>query len=96
MLDSWLGKADCSAIEMLVGKRNTDQQFDRKSSRQVRQKVGRKYLCRLIVRRERNVGQKRNVGRQTNVGRECLNTSIRQSVGKYMSVGKGLCRPDLW
>jgi hypothetical protein len=72
MSDNWLGKADCSAIEMLVGKRNTDQQFDKKGSRQVRQRVGR----------ETKVGRERNVGRQTNVGRESLNTSVRQSVGK--------------
>jgi hypothetical protein len=49
----------------------------------------------LIVCWERNVGRERNVGWQWNVGRESLITSVRQSVGKYMLVGKGLCRPDL-
>jgi hypothetical protein len=41
-----------------------------------------------------SVGKKIFVDKE-NVGRERFASGVKLLVGKYMSVGKGLCRPDL-
>jgi hypothetical protein len=40
------------------------------------------------------VGKPLLVGKE-NIGRESWRNGVEPSVGKEMSVGKGLCRPDL-
>jgi hypothetical protein len=41
-----------------------------------------------------SVGKEISIGKE-NIGRERFSSGVELLVGKYMSVGKGLCRPDL-
>jgi hypothetical protein len=56
--------------------------------------VGKGQLHLIVCRGKMLVGKKIFVDKE-NVGRERFASGVKLLVGKYMSVGKGLCRPDL-
>jgi hypothetical protein len=56
--------------------------------------VGKSHLCLTVCREKLLVGKEVSVGKD-NVGRGRFNSGIGLSVGKHISVGKGLRRPDL-
>jgi hypothetical protein len=86
----------------LVGKRNADQQVDAEGmclgmprpTSAYRRLVGKSQSRLLVCRGKMSVGKEISVGKE-NVGRERFTCGVELLVGKYMSVGKGLCRPDL-
>jgi hypothetical protein len=56
--------------------------------------VGKSQSHPLVCRGKMSVGKEISVGKE-NVGRERFTCGVELLVGKYMSVGKGLCRLDL-
>jgi hypothetical protein len=99
----WLGKANVGGSRRLVGKRNADLKC-RPTGRHRSSMHGHVSAHGRLVGKSKShlpvCWEKTSLGKEISVGKEKVGrqrsaSGVKLSVGKYMSVGKGLCRPDL-